>query len=101
MIGFLRGVLLQKSPQEVLLDVSGVGYRVLVPISTFCRLGDQGGQAQLLVHTHVREDQLALYGFASSSGITLTATVGPGGTTQPPPPLGTAPATPTNPPAGH
>ncbi len=38
MIGFLRGILLQKNPQEILLDVSGVGYRVLVPISTFCRL---------------------------------------------------------------
>ena len=50
MIGFLRGVLIQKNPQELLLDVSGVGYRVLVPVSTFCRLGGrvpeigQGGE---------------------------------------------------------
>ncbi len=71
MIGFLRGVLLQKSPQEILLDVAGVGYRVLVPISTFCRLGDIGAQAQLLIHTHVREDQLALYGFATPVEIEL------------------------------
>lgn len=71
MIGFLRGVLLQKNPQEILLDVSGVGYRVLVPISTFCRLGDTGTQAQILIHTHVREDQLALYGFATSTEIEL------------------------------
>ena len=71
MIGFLRGVLLQKSPQELLLDVGGVGYRVLVPISTFCRLGDQGAQAQLLIHTHVREDQLVLYGFATSAELEL------------------------------
>lgn len=71
MIGFLRGVLLQKSPHEVLLDVGGVGYRVLVPISTFCRLGDVGAQAQLLIHTHVREDQLALYGFATPVEIEL------------------------------
>ena len=71
MIGFLRGVLLQKNPQEILLDVSGVGYRVLVPISTFCRLGDLGAQAQLLIHTHVREDQLALYGFATPTEIEL------------------------------
>jgi Holliday junction DNA helicase RuvA len=70
-IGFLRGVLLQKSPQELLLDVSGVGYRVLVPISTFCRLGDQGAQAQLLIHTHVREDQLVLYGFATPAELEL------------------------------
>jgi len=70
-IGFLRGILLHKSPQELLLDVSGVGYRVLVPISTFCRLGDQGTQAQLLIHTHVREDQFALYGFATPSELEL------------------------------
>ena len=71
MIGFLRGVLLQKNPQELLLDVGGVGYRVLVPISTFCRLGDQGAQAQLLIHTHVREDQLVLYGFTTSAELEL------------------------------
>ncbi len=71
MIGFLRGILLHKSPQELLLDVSGVGYRVLVPISTFCRLGDQGTQAQLLIHTHVREDQFALYGFATPPELEL------------------------------
>ena len=71
MIGFLRGVLLQKSPQEVLLDVGGVGYRVLVPISTFCRLGDQGAHSQLLIHTHVREDQLTLYGFATPAELEL------------------------------
>lgn len=71
MIGFLRGVLIQKNPQELLLDVGGVGYRVLVPISTFCRLGDQGAQAQLLIHTHVREDQLVLYGFASPAELEL------------------------------
>ncbi len=71
MIGFLRGVLLQKNPQELLLDVGGVGYRVLVPISTFCRLGDQGAQAQLLIHTHVREDQFVLYGFATPTELEL------------------------------
>lgn len=71
MIGFLRGILLHKSPQELLLDVSGVGYRVLVPISTFCRLGDQGTQAQLLIHTHVREDQFVLYGFATPPELEL------------------------------
>ena len=65
MIGFLRGLLIQKNPQELLLDVGGVGYRVLVPVSTFCRLGEQGKEAQLLIHTHVREDQFTLYGFLS------------------------------------
>jgi len=71
MIGFLRGVLLQKSPQEILLDVGGVGYRVLVPISTFCHLGEKGAQAQLQVHTHVREDQLVLYGFGTTTELQL------------------------------
>lgn len=71
MIGFLRGVLIRKDPQELLLDVAGVGYRVLVPVSTFCRLGDQGSQAQLLIHTHVREDQLSLYGFATPTELQL------------------------------
>lgn len=71
MIGFLRGNLLRKNPQELLLDVGGVGYRVLVPVSTFCRLGEQGSQAQLLIHTHVREDQLVLYGFGTPTEIEL------------------------------
>ena len=48
-----------------------MGYHVLVPISTFCRLGAQGAQAQLLIHTHVREDQLVLYGFATPPELEL------------------------------
>ena len=71
MIGFLRGLLLQKDPQELLLDVHGVGYRVLVPVSTFCRLGERGDEAQLFVHTHVREDQLVLYGFGTQNELGL------------------------------
>lgn len=65
MIGQLRGQILRKSPQEVLLDVGGVGYRVSIPVSTFYRLGEEGSEVALLVHTHVREDILALYGFHS------------------------------------
>lgn len=71
MIGFLRGVLLHKTPQELLIDVGGVGYKVLAPISTFCRLGEQGAMAQLLIHTHVREDQLVLYGFLTPTELEL------------------------------
>jgi Holliday junction DNA helicase RuvA len=67
MIGQLRGQILRKSPQEVVLDVAGVGYRVLIPVSTFYRLGEPGADVSLRVHTHVREDALALYGFASDS----------------------------------
>ena len=71
MIGFLKGSVLQKNPQEILLDVGGVGYRVLVPVSTFCKLGEIGATAELRIHTHVREDQLALYGFGSTAEIEL------------------------------
>lgn len=63
MIGSLRGQILRKGPQDVLVDVAGVGYRVTIPVSTFCRLGDEGAEVRLLVHTHVREDALALFGF--------------------------------------
>ena len=65
MIGFLRGQILRKGPQQVVVDVGGVGYRVTIPVSTFCRLGDEGAEVRLLVHTHVREDALALFGFLS------------------------------------
>jgi len=66
LIGHLRGQILRKSPQEVVVDVAGVGYRVLIPVSTFYRLGDEGQPVNLRVHTHVREDALALYGFLSA-----------------------------------
>jgi len=65
MIGLLRGRLLEKRPNQVILDVGGVGYLVAVPLSTFAALGELHGEVTLLIHTHVREDALALYGFLS------------------------------------
>ena len=65
MIGFLRGRVIEKHPDRLLVDVAGVGYEVAVPLSTFYALPDPGGDVALRVHTHVREDQLALYGFAT------------------------------------
>lgn len=65
MIGLLRGRLLEKRPNQVILDVGGVGYLVFVPLSTFAALGELHAEITLLVHTHVREDALALYGFLS------------------------------------
>jgi Holliday junction DNA helicase RuvA len=62
-IAHLRGRVLRKSPQEVVVDVAGVGYRVAIPVSTFYRLGEEGSDVTLRVHTHVREDALALFGF--------------------------------------
>ena len=66
MIGSLRGKLIEKRPNQVLVDVAGVGYQVLVPLSTFAVLGPLHGEITLLIHTHVREDQLALYGFLTA-----------------------------------
>ena len=66
MIGLLRGRLLEKRPNQVILDVSGVGYLVAVPLSTFAALGELHAEVTLLIHTHVREDALSLYGFLSA-----------------------------------
>lgn len=66
MIGLLRGRLLEKRPNQVILDVGGVGYLVAIPLSTFAALGDLRNEVTLLIHTHVREDALALYGFLSA-----------------------------------
>jgi len=65
MIGQLRGTLLRKKPNLVLLDVHGVGYEVFIPLTSFYELPDEGSEVLLNVHTHVREDALALFGFCS------------------------------------
>jgi len=65
MIALLRGRLAEKRPSRVVVDVAGVGYDVAVPFSTFYRLGEPGDEVALRIHTHVREDTLALYGFAT------------------------------------
>lgn len=67
MIAHLRGRVLRKSPQEVVLDVGGVGYRVAIPVSTFYRVGEEGDELSLRVHTQVREDTLALFGFLTAA----------------------------------
>ena len=71
MIAFLRGRVLEKHPNRVLVDVNGVGYDLAVPLSTFYTAGEPGAEISLRVHTHVREDQLALYGFASALELTV------------------------------
>jgi Holliday junction DNA helicase RuvA len=65
MIAHLRGTVFEKHPNRLIVDVAGVGYDVLVPLSTFYTCGDPGTEIALRIHTHVREDQLALYGFAT------------------------------------
>jgi len=63
MIAFLRGRILEKQPNRVIVDVNGVGYEVVIPLSTYYDVGDEGSEVALRVHTHVREDALQLYGF--------------------------------------
>jgi Holliday junction DNA helicase RuvA len=64
-IARLSGTVLEKHPNRIVVDVAGVGYEVQVPLSTFYGLGEPGAGVTLRVHTHVREDAIALYGFAS------------------------------------
>ena len=66
MIGSLRGNLIDKRPNQILLEVGGVGYQVQIPLSTFAGLGALHAETLLLIHTHVREDQFSLYGFLTA-----------------------------------
>lgn len=66
MIAQLKGILSRKSAEHVIVDVSGVGFEVHVPFSTYYQLGDVGESVLLQIHTHVREDALALFGFQDS-----------------------------------
>jgi holliday junction DNA helicase RuvA len=63
MISFLRGRVLEKSPNRLTVDVQGVGYDVHVPLSTYYRVAEPPGEVTLRVYTHVREDALQLFGF--------------------------------------
>ncbi len=63
MIAFLRGRVLDKHPNRIVVDVNGVGYELYVPLSTYYNMGDAGTEIALRVHTHVREDVLQLFGF--------------------------------------
>ena len=65
MIAHLRGRIFEKHPNRLVLDINGVGYDVFVPLSTFYGLGEPGTETALRIHTHVREDALLLYGFAT------------------------------------
>ena len=71
MIATLRGVLTEKNPSRLVVDVSGIGYEVSVPLSTFYALGELGAEVDLRIHTHVREDALSLFGFATQLEIDL------------------------------
>lgn len=74
MIALLRGELAYKSIDHVIIDTGGVGYRLFIPLSTFYALPDTG-QVRLLVHTHVREDALLLFGFFTAAEKEMFATL--------------------------
>ncbi len=63
MIALLRGRLFEKRPNQVIVDVNGVGYSVSIPVSCFSQLPNRGSEVQFHIYTHVREDALSLYGF--------------------------------------
>ena len=71
MIAHLRGRVLEKHPNRLIVDVGGIGYDVQVPLSTFYGAGDPGAEIALRIHTHVREDALALFGFATPLELTM------------------------------
>ena len=71
MIALLRGTLVDKNPSRLIVDTAGVGYDVQVPLSTFYVVGEPGTPVTLRIHTHVREDVIALYGFATPLELTL------------------------------
>jgi len=63
MIAQLRGILLEKHPNQAIVETGGVGYDVTIPVSTFTGLPNPGAEVKLRIHTHVREDALSLFGF--------------------------------------
>jgi Holliday junction DNA helicase RuvA len=71
MIATLHGVLTEKKPSRLVVDVGGVGYEVNVPLSTFYALGETGAEVDLRIHTHVRQETLSLFGFATQLEVDL------------------------------
>ncbi len=66
MIALLRGILIEKHPNQAIVEAGGVGYDVTIPVSTFTHLPSPGTEVRLRIHTHVREDALSLYGFLTA-----------------------------------
>ena len=71
MIAYLNGRVHEKHTNRIVLDVGGVGYDVLVPLSTYYACGDPGTEFSLRIHTHVREDQLSLFGFSTALELSM------------------------------
>jgi Holliday junction DNA helicase RuvA len=71
MIAHIRGTVLEKHPNQVIVESGGVGYDVTIPISTYSALPEVGAEVRLRIHTHVREDALSLFGFLTQDEKTL------------------------------
>lgn len=67
MIAYVRGILAEKSPTRAVLEAAGIGYELLIPISTYEKLPREGSEAKLLAYHSVREDDEALFGFATAA----------------------------------
>ena len=67
MIAFLKGILIEALPTQVVIDVNGVGYEVLIPLSAFEKLPQPGGELSLLTHLAIRDDAHILYGFSTET----------------------------------
>src|SRR6266516_2807991 len=67
MIHFLRGKLIESLPTQIVVDVGGVGYEVLIPLSSFDKLPARGGDITILTHLAIREDAHVLYGFMTAA----------------------------------
>jgi len=63
MIAHLKGVILQKTPAQLVVDCGGVGYAAAIPLSTFLRVGEEGDSVELFIHTHLTDNALSLFGF--------------------------------------
>ncbi len=71
MIAHLRGTVLEKHPNQVIVEVGGVGYDVIIPVSTYSSLPEVGAEVRLHIHTHVREESFQLFGFVDRNDRTL------------------------------
>lgn len=71
MISYLRGFMMQRATDSIILDVNGVGYRIRVPTTTLASLGDLETNVELYTHMHVREDDISLFGFSNQDELDL------------------------------
>lgn len=67
MIAYLKGTLIRKAPNLVVVETGGVGYSAAIPLSTFFKVGEIGSEVELLVHTHMTDSAIALFGFATTA----------------------------------